>query len=94
MKVHTATKAQKKAFDSVVKAINRAKSLGLAFYGKQDSLVAYTNQADDYVNEIGFDRSLRGVAQIPYISAIVLTDSGADDYSCYKTQADKEKFNP
>jgi len=94
MEVHTASKAQKKAFDQVVKAIERAKKTGLVFYGKQWDLVAYTKQADDYANEFGFERSLSGVSQIPYLSKHILADCGADDYSRYRTQEDREKFNP
>jgi len=94
MKKHKANKAQEEAFKQVVKAINRAKSKGLVFYGKQYSLVAYTRQANNYIeNEVGFIESLgTGFSHVPYLGNECLHDSGADDFGDYKNLEDEEKY--
>lgn len=81
------TPDQEKAFNKVVNAIKAANRTGLVFFGKQNSLVAYTKDAADYENLHGIDRlttnynSERG--EIPHIGAPILADSGADDYSYF-----------
>jgi len=77
-------KKEKAAFERVIKAIKAAKKLGLAFYGKQGALVAYTKYADDYADKFNYDKiCANGNKSIPYQSANVLNDSGADDYACF-----------
>lgn len=88
---HTPNKAQEKAFERVEKAINAAQKAGLVFYGKQWELVAYTKKANNYIRESGVYDSAR---IIPYLSAMVLEDSGADDSISYRTDEDEQKFNP
>lgn len=88
------TAEQKRAFYKVEKAIKNAKKLGLVFYGKQDSLVAYTEKANNYIEKEGFFECLTGRgSQIDHVSALgLINDSGADDYARYVTQADQEKY--
>lgn len=90
----TPTKKQEDAFNDVVKAFAKAKRLGLVFYGKSGSLVAYKKNADDYM-EADFEKSLRGGGnQIENLSAFnCISDSGADDYGCYLTKEDEEKYS-
>jgi hypothetical protein len=93
MKKHSPTEKQKKAFKDVITAINKAKRLGLVFYGKCNNLVAYTEQANEYFNG-DFEMFLgTGFSQIENLCENVLSDSGGDDYSQYKTQADYDEFN-
>lgn len=93
---HTPTKKQEKAFQDVIKAINKAKSLGLHFYGKQWDLVAYTDQANEYLHQKDFMKYFGSRASshfVPWMSAMVLDDSGADDFQYYLTDEDAKKFN-
>lgn len=86
---------QIKAFKQLVNSFKKCKKLGLVIYAKQYDLVAYTKEADEYAEEFGFEKALTGDGGvIPYISAKVLTDSGADDYALYRTIEDEEHFNP
>lgn len=92
MKTHRANKEQEVAFNKVIKAIKQAKAKGLCFYGKQDSLVAYTKTADNYMRQYDFDRLLgRCNSVIPYLAETVLHDSGADDYAQYYNPEDQPK---
>jgi len=88
-------KEQILAFKKVEKAIKDAQKKGLVFYGKSGNLVAYTKQADNYNNEVDFSRTLgTGFGQIPNISKSgLIVDSGADDYPCYRTQADEDMYS-
>lgn len=88
------TLKQEEAFKKVEKAIKDAKKLGLVFYAKSEKLVAYTKQANDYIEE-DFESSLRGKGnQVECISKSgLINDSGADDYGCYRTEADEEKYS-
>lgn len=90
----TPTLKQEKAFKKVEIAIKKAQKLGLVFYGKSESLVAYTKQADRYIEE-DFDNSLgTGFNQIESISQTgLISDSGADDYACYRTKHDEEMYS-
>lgn len=96
MSKHIANEKQRKAFDKVISAIKAANKTGLVIYAKSQSLVAYTKQADHYVEEEhGFENCLRGRGyQIPNLSQSILADSGADDFPCYITMEDNNKFNP
>lgn len=96
MSKHIANDAQRKAFDKLVKAFKEAKKSGLVIYAKSEKIVAYTKQADNYIeNEHGFEKSLRGQGyQVPNLNANLLADSGADDYGCYMTIEDNHKYNP
>lgn len=90
---HKPNKKQKEAFNDVIKAINNAKKLGLVFYGKQECLIAYSKAADDYINKFDFSKTLStGLKVVPYLCSNVLSDSGADDYSCYFTKEDELKY--
>lgn len=92
---HIPTKEQEKAFKSAINALKKCKELGLVIYAKQYDLVAYTKEADDYAEEFGFEKALKGKgSQMPCISTTVLSDSGADDYPVYRTKFDQEFFNP
>lgn len=93
---HNPTEEQEKAFLSVVRAINRAKKKGLVFYGKQTSLVAFTDVASKYMfNSPGYCLSNpweNGL--IPHLSGCgLLNDSGADDDAYYNSIEDSEKFD-
>ena len=89
----TPTIEQEKAYKDVIKAIKKAKKLGLVFYGKSGALVAYTKQADDYI-ENNFRESLRGRGgQVDNLHENILADSGADDYGSYLTKEDEEKYS-
>lgn len=96
MSKHVANEKQVASFKAIVKAIKAANKIGLVFYAKSDNLVAYTKEADHYIeNEHGFDTCLRGKGgQIPKLTASILADSGADDYPSYVTKEDDSKFNP
>lgn len=84
------TEEQKLAYKKVAKAIKEAKRKGLVFYGKSGSLVAYTKQADAYVESIGFEKCLGGYGQIDCISETgLIKDSGADDYPSYQSLEDR-----
>ncbi|MGL5690400.1 MAG: hypothetical protein ACRDD8_06200 [Bacteroidales bacterium] len=87
---------QMKAIESVKRAMKKAKSLGLVFYGKSESLVAYTKEADNYVRQefktIG-DSDATGFSEIPYVSlGGCILDSGADDYPCFRNQHDNDMY--
>lgn len=78
----TFSEEQIKAFNNVINAIEKAKKKGLSFYGKQDSLAAYTTEASIYIqkNIDKIDRVDKSIAQeIPVMRSRVLDDSGADD---------------
>jgi len=83
------------AFKKVEKSIKDAKKLGLVFYGKSGNLVAYTKQADNYVDEKGFLNCFGTLcSQIPCISISgLIKDSGADDYPQFITKSDEEQFS-
>lgn len=88
------TEKQKKAFKAVIAAIKRANKSGLVFYGKSDYLVAYKKNADEYIDEVDFSDGLAtGFSEIEHLSARALSDSGADDYSCYRSYEDQEKYS-
>lgn len=91
----TPTQEQEKAFKRVENAIKNAQKLGLVFYGKSGNLVAYRKEADDYVDNYGFDNCLgNGYPQIPNISVSgLIKDSGADDYPSFISESDKEEFS-
>lgn len=90
----TPTLEQEKAYKKVASAIKNAQKSGLVFYGKSGSLVAYTKQADEYI-EKDFEGSLAsGRNQIACISETgLISDSGADDYGCYRTERDEERYS-
>lgn len=90
---HIPNKKQEEAFNDVIKAINKAKKLGLVFYGKQYSLVAYTKEADKYIGSDVWNTLRTGFNVIPHLTKNVLSDSGADDYSCYLTKEDEIKYS-
>lgn len=93
---HTPNKKQKDSFEALKKAFDRCKKEGLVIYAKCGDIVAYTRQANDYVeNEHGFEVCISSYNScIPYLSANVLADSGADDYPGYVSEEDRLKFNP
>lgn len=95
---HLANKRQQKAFEKVVKAMENAKKLGLVFYAKQWTLVAYTKDADNYAEQNCPLHKLSYVENcgvIPYLDAYgLLSDSGADDYAVYISDKDAKKYNP
>jgi hypothetical protein len=86
---------QKEAFKKVEKAIKDAKKSGLVFYGKSACLVAYTKQADKYIDENGFENCFGNMcSQIPCISENgLINDSGADDYPQFMTKSDEERYS-
>lgn len=88
-------KEQILAYKKVFKAIKEAQKKGLVFYGKSGNLVAYTKQADKYNNEVDFSETLgTGFSQIDCISESgLITDSGADDYPCYRSQSDEDMYS-
>jgi len=96
MSKHIPNKTQEIAFDNVIKAIRKAQKSGLVFYAKSKKLVAYTKQADDYIeNQVGFEKSLSGrFGQLYNLGESVLQDSGADDYGAYVSEKDAKKYNP
>ena len=92
---HIPNTEQIKAFKQLVKSFEKCKKLGLVIYAKQYHLAVYTKEADDYAEKT--NKSLLCIGDygtIPYLSAKVLADSGADDYACYVTEKDQELFNP
>jgi hypothetical protein len=90
---HTPNKKQIEAFNDVIIAMEKAIKLGLNFYGKQNFLVAYTKNADNYINKYDFEKTLTtGNKVVPYLQEQILNDSGADDYSCYISKEDELKY--
>ena len=91
----TPNEKQEKAFEKVAKAIKDAQKTGLVFYGKSGQLVAYTKQADEYVESNGFLNCFgTKQGQIPNISkSELIKDSGADDYPQFMSAADEYKFS-
>ncbi len=88
----TLTDEQEKAFKKVISAMKKAQKTGLVIYAKQYDLVAYTREANDYIEE-NFEKSLAtGFNQVENISIACLADSGADDYGCYRSQSDEDYF--
>lgn len=88
-------KGQTKAFERVISAIKQANKKGLVFYGKQNHLVAYTKAAENYISQFDFEDTITpsfngGI--VHYLSDNVLRDSGADDYSNYKSIFDNPDF--
>lgn len=91
---HIPNEQQEKAFKAVERAINKCKKLGLVIYAKQYDLVAYTKEANEYA-EITNESLLRigNYATIPHLSLRQsLADSGADDYACYISKEDENKY--
>lgn len=79
------------AFKNVVKAIKQAKKLGISFYGLQNNLVGYNKFSANYIDRNSDTALLSSSAHngiIPYESASVLTDSGADDYYHFNQKDD------
>lgn len=91
---HIPNKKQEEAFKEAVKAIKKCKRLGLRVYGKQNSLVAYTKDADDYISDNDLMAQRKFCGEIPHLANTCLQDSGADDYPNYATYEDQEKHNP
>jgi hypothetical protein len=89
------TSKQQQAFKRVERAIKDAKKEGLIFYGKSQSLVAYTKEADDYIRTNGFEKCFgTNAGQIPCISKLdLINDSGADDYPQFLTKSDEEYYS-
>lgn len=91
---HYANKKQEEAFKEVVKAFQKARKLGLVFYGKSDTLIAYTKQADNYIDQVPFHQACAtGYSSLPCLTALkCISDSGADDYGSYRSQEDEDKY--
>ena len=94
MSSHIISEEQERAFNSAVRAILKCKKLGLAIYGKAESLVAYTKEADKYADEFSPLHMIGDYGTIPHLSKSCLNDSGADDFACYATKEDELKYNP
>jgi len=73
------TTEQKKAFGKVVKAIKDAKKTGIAFYAKSNELCAFQSKAMEHAAPLHSIGRFDYANPIPYESATVLADSGADD---------------
>lgn len=83
------TKKQANAFSQVIKSIERLHKTGLVLFGKQFDLVAMTQETALYEREHGLlSRRGRGKNSLEYLCAGVLFDSGADDFTNYKTDSD------
>lgn len=83
------TKKQAAAFSQVIKAIERLHNTGLVLFGKQFNLVGMTKETALYERDNDLlDRDGKGNNGLEYVSANVLFDSGADDYTHYKTNSD------
>lgn len=92
---HIATKEQQKAFKALEKAFKKCNQVGLAIYGKQYHLTAYTKEAEAYIEQFNFESIMGGAGDVvPHLHIKVLADSGADDYARYRNKADEEKHNP
>lgn len=93
---HIANDKQRKAFDALIKAFKACNKAGLVIYAKSEKLVAYTKQADNYIEvEHGFEKCLRSYCgQVPCLTSNILADSGADDYASYVSEEDHDKYNP
>ena len=92
---HIPNTGQIKAFKQLTNSFNKCKKLGLVIYAKQYHLAAYTKDANDYAEKT--NNCLLNIGDygtVPCMSAKVLEDSGADDYACYVTEKDQERFNP
>lgn len=96
MSKHIANQKQRKAFDTLIKAFKACNKAGLVIYAKSENIVAYTKQADHYIEvEHGFEKCLRGMGnQIPCLIARLLADAGADDHPSYVSMEDDKKYNP
>jgi len=92
---HQANKKQEEAFKEVVNSFKKARKLGLVFYAKSDTLVAYTKQADSYISEIDFHKACGfEFSQVPNLGSLeCITDSGADDYGTYRSEEDEFKYS-
>lgn len=88
------TPEQERVFKSLIRVFKKAKKQGLVFYAKSDSLVAYTKDADDYIEE-DFEGSLgTRFSPVPYLSSSnCISDSGADDYGNFRSLEDQEKYS-
>lgn len=73
------TPEQKKAFNKVIKAIKEAKKTGIVFYAKSNDLCVYQNKAMKHAVPLHLTGRFDYKNPIPYESATVLADSGADD---------------
>jgi hypothetical protein len=83
------TKKQADAFSQVVKSIERLHKTGMVLFGKQFDLVAMTKDTAIYESDNDLlSRDGRGRNGLEYLSASVLWDSGADDYTHYKSNDD------
>lgn len=83
------TKNQADAFSQVIKAIEKMHKTGLVLFGKQFDLVAMTKDTAIYESDNDLlSKRGDGDNDLEVLSASVLWDSGADDYSHYKTNED------
>lgn len=92
---HIPNDKQIKAFNNAVKAIKKLRDLDMMIYGKQDYLVAYTKDADNYIQEYAplhkiFDETF---GTVPCLNFRCLNDSGADDYASYISKEHHDEFN-
>ena len=89
----TPTKKQEDAFKEVVKAFKKARRTGLVFYGKDNNIVAYKGNADEYIDDHDC-ACATGFQQIEHLSSgRCIIDSGADDYGSYVDQEDEDKYS-
>lgn len=93
---HTPNDKQIKAFNNAVKAIKKLRDLDMIIYGKQDYLVAYTKDADNYIRKYNpLHKTIDHCSDIMVtcLNERCLNDSGADDYACYISKEDHDKYN-
>ena len=94
METFKITEEQRKAFNSVARAIKKAQKTGLVFFSKSSDLVAYTEAASDYVDQDFEACFCTRNSQIESISRSgLIRDSGADDYPEYRTYEDELKYS-
>ncbi len=80
IKDYTFTKAQVNAYESLKKATERCKKVGLTLLAKNDGINAYPNKfMDNWMNDVGGSYESEKRVEIPHLCGAKISDSGADD---------------
>lgn len=75
---YTFTKAQKTAYNSLIKACERCKKVGLTLDARQTCLNAYPNELYNLATTDWHERD-RYKVEVPLLDGAYISDAGADD---------------
>lgn len=80
------TEEQRKAFKSLVRAVNKCSKSGLRLFGKQHDIMAFPAKAYelDLVAPLHAHHEEDHDNPVPFISETLLSDSGTDDMEYFR----------